>query len=516
MDIHTVHKALGPKRLAVLVGINEFKDHRWPKLKHAVNDADELGALLMDPKLGNFDHVEILDAAEGQSLADIETALDRLSDLNRSKDDLVLVYFSTHGTLAREPSGELHRYLVTSDTEQSRVRQTALSVDELVERFEKMPSSRKVLILAACTSGSGKSALPESLSKELGGSKGVFFVKPIEDVSRATMVLTASSWGEAAREDDGLGHDIYTNFLLEALSGKDQDGDGAVTASEAHAYAMERTYYFTKGLQRPQMESTVVGADPIVLSGHKIRPASPVIYSFLPRFNGMKIQVDGRDKGQLPSRLVLEPGKHRIVLTDGRDKHGTTFDELVKFSPGDRLSVEGLLEETKPRWHILAHGGYQAFFDDGVRRSLIAPAPLVGISVSRIDFPFHGFETALEMVVGGGHQNLQVGRLAVTQDLLEFAYGLQVLYRVDFSVLTLLAGPRLAGVHVLRRNLSLIDEEQNYFNFSPGLVLALRVRLWKKLSLDMEARAHFFMVYTGSESKNMGYLDLFAGLGWSL
>ncbi len=513
LETKTVSGALGSRRLALLVGIDEFTDERWPALKHARKDAKDLGALLEDPHRGRFDRVEILADTGGESLSSIEAAIDRLSASNTSRSDTVLLYFSTHGTLAREPGGDLRRYLVATDSDQGRVRHSTLAVDELLERFERMPSARKVLILAACTSGSGKSALPDRLARELAGTKGSFFVRPLEEISRATMVLTASSWGEAAREDDKLGHDIYTSFLIEALSGKDEDGDGAVTASEAHAYAMEHTYYYSSGRQRPQMESSIVGADPIVLSGRRVRPADPVLFSFLTRFEGMRVVVDGRDKGKLPARLVLEPGVHRVVVSDNGDH--PALDEKIELRRGDRVTVEQLMQDVEPRWHIVARAGYQMFLDAGVRRSMVAPAPVAGVSISRVDFPLDGFETGLDLIAGGGGQDLEIGGLAVSQDLVEIAYGLQLLYRFDLGPVSLLVGPRLAGLHLLRRNLSAVGQDQHYFNFSPGLVAGLRLKMFAGISFDLDARIHFFTVHTDTENLDLGYLDLFGGLGWS-
>ena len=116
--------------------------------------------------------------------------------------------------------------------------------------------------------------------RELAGVKAGFFVRPIEEVSRASVVLAASDWGETAREDAKLENDIYTHFFVEALRiGADRNGDGAVTVSEAHDYARRMTYEYTNGRQRPSAETAEVGADPIVLVGRVLRrraePARP-------------------------------------------------------------------------------------------------------------------------------------------------------------------------------------------------------------------------------------------------
>jgi hypothetical protein len=514
-----VERALQPRRLALLVGINEFSDDRWPVLKHAVADARGLGELLTGPEKGRFDSVKILADPEGIRLDQVLAALDELKRQNTSSEDTVLVYFSTHGTLFRGPESKLARYLVTTDTRRKEIRKTALMVHDLLDRFDRLPSRRKVLVLAACHSGSGKSALPEQIDYELKGIKGAFFVRPLEEISQASMVLTACAWGETAREDDELGHDIYTHYFIEALTGEDADGDGAVTASEAHAHALARTYYYSKGRQRPQMESNVLGVDPIVLTGRRIYPADPVLFSFLPRMEGMRVKINGRDKGELPARLVLSPGSHRVQIVDGGDEGSgvAVLDRIVEFRPGDRLAVETLIERSRPHWHVSIRGGYQRFLDEEARRTWIGPAPIFGISVTRLSFPLQKLETGLDLSLGGGSQPLNIGGLSTHQGLLEIAYGAFMLYRIEADPLVILLGPRLAGMHLFRHGIGPKDnkEDQHFFNVSPGLMTQLRLRLASGLFLDLEARIHFLSVRTEKESLDLGYLDLFGGLGWS-
>jgi hypothetical protein len=426
----------------------------------------------------------------------------------------VVVYFSTHGTLARGPDGELARYLVATDSNQDRIQQSAVLVRELLSRFESLPSRRKLLILASCHSGSGKSALPVEMAGELRGIKGAFFVRPLHEISQASMVLTACAWGETAREDDQLGHDIYTAFLLEALRQGDTDRDGAVTASEAHAQAMAKTYYFSGGRQRPQVESSVLGTDPIVLCGQKTGPADPVLFSFLPRLEGLRIEVDGRDKGALPARLVLPEGAHHVVIKD-QGAPAPLLDEQVRLGAGEELSIESLLEQNQPHFLLSALGGYQRFLDSKTRQSLVAPLGAGGLSLTVLRFPFDLAETGLDLTLGGGPQHLQIGGLPVTQDLLQIEYGLWMLFRLDLGPVSLLAGPRLAGMHLLRRNLSTADQDQHFFNITPGLVFGLRTRLWAGWSLALQARVHFFAVKTDQDRLDLGYLDLVTGVGYS-
>src|SRR5205814_6468465 len=131
---------------------------------------------------------------------------------------------------------------------------TALSMDKLEGGFKQLASRRRLLVLATCHSGSGKSLLPREVEAELATLKAGFYAPPLEEASRAAVVLSASDWGETAREDESLENDIYTHFLIEALAQGDRNLDGAVTATEAHDWARRRTYAFTGGRQRPSAE----------------------------------------------------------------------------------------------------------------------------------------------------------------------------------------------------------------------------------------------------------------------
>lgn len=526
LSTDAVDRALAPKRLALLVGINTFTDPRWPGLKHATADATALAEVLGGGTGGRFDQVALLADPAGVSRDQILTGLDQLAAQNTSADDTVVVYFSTHGTLSRGPMGAMNRFLVASDSDQDNIGATALLVRELLDRFEALPSQRKLLILAACHSGAGKSALPGAVARELIGIKSGFFVKPLSEASRASMVLTACGWGETAREDDRLGHDIYTHFFLEALSGKDADGDGAVTASEAHAHAMARTYYFSEGRQRPQVESQVSGVDPIVLTGRRTRVADPVMFSYLTRLTGLKVLVDGREKGSLPGRLVIPPGSHRVLVcepatcqTAQAGETAALLDARVEFAPGDQLSVESLIAQGargRPEWNLSLRAGYQRFFDQTTRAELVAPMPVFELAVTKLGFPLDWMEMGLDLGLSLAHQSFDTGgRVVVEQELLQLSYGLRLMVRLDLGPLQLLLGPRLAGVHLIRLGVNPDGSNQQMANFSPGLMAQLRLQLQLGLSLDVLARAHYMSITTLSDPVDTGFIDLFAGLGWS-
>ncbi len=306
------------RKFALVIGIDRFDDARWRSLRFAAKDATDVGTVLRDPARGGFDEVTVLASPEQTRRDAIVSAVRALATKATRPDDVVVLYLSSHGTLARDNRGELARYLVTSDTSFDAVPPSAIAMDALKHELEALPARRRLLVLASCHSGGGKSLLTAEVQRELEGIKAGFFARPLEESSRISIVLSASDWGETAREDEALQNDIYTHFLLESLDGQgDRNLDGAVTATEAHDYARRRTFAFTGGRQRPSAEILEVGADPVVLSGQIQSVGAPELFSYAPRLEGFTLKVDGEERAELPGGASLAQGAHTVELTKG-------------------------------------------------------------------------------------------------------------------------------------------------------------------------------------------------------
>jgi hypothetical protein len=357
------------QRHALVVGIDHFEDERFYSLRFAAADARSLGAALSE-----FDDVQVLARPEETRRAGILEALQELEKRIRNPRDTVLIYFSTHGSLAQRPGGELERILVAGDTRLDLLRETGLSVDELIHQAEKLASRRVAVVLATCHAGRGKSRIPDALAQALAAHKSP--PPRLEDVSEAVVVLSAAAFGEAAREDETLGHDVYTYFFLEALGSGDRDGDGAVTISEAHDFARERTWEFTRGQQRPTAESTVLGVDPIVLRGQRQRSGLPVIYSYEHAAEGIAVRLSGQQKGILPGGFVAAPGSQQLELLDS-GTGGVLYSGTIDLQRGDRVELSRLIPPA-PRFELRLEGGVFLPWSQGAREGLPV-APVIGL-----------------------------------------------------------------------------------------------------------------------------------------
>lgn len=402
------------RKVALLVGVPGFEDTRWPALRFTTSDVETMASAL-----SGFEVIRQV-RSEDTTRAAVLDALNRLSsDLTRTEDTL-LVYLSTHGTLGRAGAADVRRFIVTSDTRKDLVEQTGLGVSEVLAAMGKVRSRRKALVLALCHSGQGKSALNDELTRALAGRKSGFFLAPVEDVSSAMVVLSAASWGEPAIEDDVLGGDVYTHYLVEGIQANDLDRDGAVTITEAHEFARERVYYHTKGVQRPSIEMLMQGTDPIVLRGRKSRAGRPVLYSYAESSRGMSVWIDGRLKGTLPATFAVDSGALDLELKSAQQQ--SLYRGRVVVVEGQSVALQDLIPPL-PSWDVMAVGGYRYWFDGVVRERALPSSPTVGLEVRSHDLMYPGGILGLRFRAAWGEGSLPGGTQSVSFDTTAWAVG---------------------------------------------------------------------------------------------
>ncbi len=373
------------RRVALLVGPSSFGDGGFPDLRYSGRDVAALEEVLLDPERGHFDVVISVSAPEDAGRAGVLAAMAALEERVISADDTVFVYFSTHGTLAQGHGETLDQYLVLADTRLSDVRGSALAHDEVLAWLEGLPSRRKVLLLATCHAGQGKSVLSPDMAEAMEGTKGLSALPELREVSEAVVVIGVCAWNEVARESAELGHDIYTHFFLEALEEGDLDGDGAVTVTEAHDHARRATWNFTGGAQRAYARAEITGADPVVLSGERSGQGQGLLASYQESLAGLQVLIDGFVKGELPGQVVVPPGQHRVELQDASGR--TVARQRMSLDQGERLDAERLMHRDHVR--IGTGLGFSAIADP-------MPSGPVGYAELHLPrFPGHGWETIL-------------------------------------------------------------------------------------------------------------------------
>lgn len=318
------------------IGVGAYTDDFWPELRFPVADAQNISQALGEGT-DRQKQIHLLINTRA-TLAEVRRTMKSIEQTITSKDNL-MVYVSGHGSLAPGKSGGLEQVIILNDTNHNSLLNTALSHEDLRQWVNRVPSKRKLVILATCHSGVGKSKLPPQSQELLAGNKGS--VVELDGVSEGVMVLAASSRGETAREDGTLGGDIYTHFFIEGMRAGDRNQDGAVTAIEAHDFARDRTFVFSKGKQRPTVEFQAIGNADLIIRGQASARGLPVLNAYNQEFAGLEIQTEKGSRVTLPTGLPLHQGHNRVdIFSESGRSPVASFN--VKPGTGDQLTLDDI------------------------------------------------------------------------------------------------------------------------------------------------------------------------------
>lgn len=215
-------------KVALLIGVSDYGSG-LASLPGTQTDIQEMQRVLQNSNVGSFDAVDLLTNPDPTQM---QCEIEKLFIENRSKGDLILLYFSGHGV--RDDNGTL--YFATSITEknqQGRIRtSTAVPASSLHYYMSQSRSKRQVLILDCCFSGAFANDMKAKHADE------AVDVKSLGGEGRA--ILTSSTATQVSYEKDGAS--IYTRYLVQGLEtgAADRDNNGQITIDELHEYAREK------------------------------------------------------------------------------------------------------------------------------------------------------------------------------------------------------------------------------------------------------------------------------------
>ena len=222
-----IQTVAGPlqQKWALVIGIGAFADPVIPKLHYTVNDAHSFAAMLTDPALGHFpaDHVHTLVDAQATTRAIKE----QLNWIARSAgpDDMVVVYFASHGSPRQLDSVGGLNYLITYDTEmhslahldEDALYATALPMIELSSAVAtRLKSLRTLVILDTCFSG-GSIQNARMMGNVPNAAPSEQSLHRLAEGS-GRIVFAASRVDQVSLESTTLQHGYFTYYLLKSLS----------------------------------------------------------------------------------------------------------------------------------------------------------------------------------------------------------------------------------------------------------------------------------------------------------
>jgi hypothetical protein len=337
-------------RLALLVATSAYSDPDLRELRAPGLDADDLAAVLGDPRIGGFDVRMLVNAASGEVQEGIE---DFCAD--RRPADQLLIYLSCHGVL--DSNGRL--YYAASNTRRQRLAATAVAAGWLNERLEDCRARSQFLILDCCHSG--------AFARGAKGDAELALQQRFEPRGRGRVVLTASRDTEYSFEGDqatGEGaRSIFTHAIVNGLrtGDADRDKDGLITVTDLSQYVYDNVRA-AESRQTPEL--WLYGAEGDLLVAHSIRGA---VIEPVPLPEDLRITLES------PRPRVRETGVAELAeLLGGADPRLTLTAQraLQRIADEDQLRVAELARaalEASPA--AAAEQVQQALRDRGLRKA---------------------------------------------------------------------------------------------------------------------------------------------------
>jgi hypothetical protein len=221
---------------ALLVGISRFDDPKLAKLNSPQSDVEAFANVLKDPARGGFDSVEI---SIDRDLLEIRDKLSTLMD-GRSTDDMVLLYYSGHGIVAK--GGRL--YLATGQSSFDRPQARSIATSEIRDLMEQSRASKMVVILDCCHSGvfaegakgAEAPAMTDNTFGDGSGSEGQYVLTATDALQYAY-----DGAGELREAAPGPTLSRFTRWLVDGLGkGEASPFDEQITLDALYQYLCRR------------------------------------------------------------------------------------------------------------------------------------------------------------------------------------------------------------------------------------------------------------------------------------
>jgi formylglycine-generating enzyme required for sulfatase activity len=222
----------GGRTMAVVIGINEYRDPKVPRLKYAVADAKAVGAEL---EARDYQVTYLLN--EQATRRGIETELRSRLPRRVGKHDRVVIYYAGHGQDVTVEGGKRMGYLLPADGELDEVPGTGISMGTIRELSDALPAKHVLFLMDSCyggIAGEQTRALPkmtEAYLREITRNPG-------------RQLITAGGADQEALEASDGGHGLFTYYLLKGLQEglADLDEDGLIRTTELFTYLDGRVF----------------------------------------------------------------------------------------------------------------------------------------------------------------------------------------------------------------------------------------------------------------------------------
>jgi uncharacterized caspase-like protein len=238
-------------KYAIVMGVGRFQEKKITPLQYAEKDSKDFYNYLINPRGGNFKRENVfLLTNEKATRANIQNAFNNVRK-KAERDDLVILYFSSHGTPPDKFGGV---YIVTYDTvvkPRQSVWETAVTDEMLRDFIEGVKAKRLIVVMDACYSNGaykqvegflppgGKSLGADDeegfgnskdyMAKKILGAKDIVLDDEPSDATNSLqdgwgkVLFGASDSGEKSWESDTLKNSFFTHYFIEGLEKNNGD-----------------------------------------------------------------------------------------------------------------------------------------------------------------------------------------------------------------------------------------------------------------------------------------------------
>src|SRR5688572_13794284 len=230
---------IGPKRWALVIGVDKYQDPQISPLKGSDNDARLIADALV--RYAGFPKDQVILLSTDQPLERQPTRVNilrRLSNLSTAvpKDGLLVISFAGHGM---ERGG--HAFLLPSDAQISDqisfLEETAISTNRVKDRIKETGVAQVVVMLDACRNDpGGRADAPNQLSAAY---TNVFNFDVRNREVQAFATIYATGIGQRAYEYTEKKQGYFSWAMVEALKGGAANDKGEITLSQLVKYVQE-------------------------------------------------------------------------------------------------------------------------------------------------------------------------------------------------------------------------------------------------------------------------------------
>ena len=495
------------ERFAVVVGADRGATG-GDALRYAERDASKMADLLREVGGIPAARIHLLNGVDADAvrarLAEIEA---EIAALDRDTNTLLLFFYSGHASAEALELGD-----------------SRLAMEEIKGFLKSSGAAVRVALVDACHSG--------ALVRYKGGRRVEAFPLSMDLDATGYAVLTSSTASERSQESDELRGSFFTHFVVSGLRGAaDASGDGQVTLDELYRYTyrrtLDRSLQAGAGVQHPTFDLGMRGSGELVLAQldqgeARLRFATETAGNYLIWSNDRDRIVAEVEKIAGGEALLAVPAGDLEVFKRGERR---LYRQRLSVAEGTTIPVgDGPLREIArsylmdkgagPTLRLGAGGGYQLFWDAGIRRTSLLPSGLGSIQLRLANWISPRWDLALRLSGGGGTGSIAPpGNRSAAMELQQFQAALGVIFHPIRRPVDIGLGVDAGVLYVHRRTRQegsppLTDD---YVSVAPAASLTLGVPIGRVVVIEVGARAGYYPFKEDGRTRHLAFSEFLGG-----